>query len=422
MENLKPIFSPQFEVEIRCHFDSADDAYKTVPFLHSCLRHEMIWSSSIYGQEFFKAGKLLRVSKTTVDNKTQYYLGWKGCDTGTFANIREEIDEVITAGITGSEILRKLGAQNSTLSRKDITAALKFLGYQKFMSFRGYDLFGDYKPLNVSMKLLNCRSLKWPVLLEIEKAAKTREDALIKEAELHDFCDRFGLHDRLVREEPPTLLYAALFGGKIPLQVSNAWDGIYRSRGVIATTPHQDMPAIVHLLKDRTASTILDLGSGTGRHLIYLARNGFTVFGLDNSPEAIALSRKWLTDEGLSANLQLQSMYDKLPFGDSFFDAVISVQAIHHADILAIRQSVKEITRVLKSGGFLFVTVPKLVNQARNYRQIEPNTLMPVDGMEKGLPHHYFTPDEMREVFAEFNVTDIHLDDTNHYCLWAFKR
>ena len=38
------------------------------------------------------------MSKTIVDGKTKYYLGWKGCDTGTFANIREEIDEVITAG------------------------------------------------------------------------------------------------------------------------------------------------------------------------------------------------------------------------------------------------------------------------------------------------------------------------------------
>lgn len=211
MEKSKPIFNPHLEAEIRCHFDSSADAYKIIPFLHSCLCHEMVWSSGIYGQEYFKAGKLLRMSKTTVDGKTKYYLGWKGCDTGTFANIREEIDEVITEGITDSEILKKLGSQNRTQSHKAISAELNLLGHHKFMSFRGYDLFGDYKPLDVSMKLLTCRSLKWPILLEIEKTAKTREDALIKEAELHDFCDRFNLHDRLVKDEPPTLLYAARF-------------------------------------------------------------------------------------------------------------------------------------------------------------------------------------------------------------------
>ena len=151
------------------------------------------------------------MSKTTVDGKTKYFMGWKGGDTGTFANIREEIDEVITEGITDSEILGKLGSQNRTLSRKEIGAELQLLGHHKFMSFRGYDLFGDYKPLDVSMKLLNCSSLRWPILVEIEKAAKTKEDALTKEAELRDFCARYSLHDRLVREEPPTLLYAARF-------------------------------------------------------------------------------------------------------------------------------------------------------------------------------------------------------------------
>jgi hypothetical protein len=47
--------------------------------------------------------------------------------------------------------------------------------------------------------------------VEIEKGAKTKEDALVRESELRDFCDRFSLHDRLVKEEPPTLLYAARF-------------------------------------------------------------------------------------------------------------------------------------------------------------------------------------------------------------------
>jgi hypothetical protein len=120
MENLKSILNPQFEVEIRCHFDTADDAYKVIPFLHSCLRHEMVWSSSFYGQEFFKSGQLLRMSKTTVDNKTKYYLGWKGCDTGTFANIREELDEVITDGIIDSQILRKLGTQKEPWAERTL--------------------------------------------------------------------------------------------------------------------------------------------------------------------------------------------------------------------------------------------------------------------------------------------------------------
>jgi adenylate cyclase class IV len=211
MEKSNTISKPQYEVEIRCHFINPNEAYRTIPFLRASLKHEVVWSSGIYGEEFFKAGKLLRMSKTTVDGKTEYYIGWKGADTGTFANIREEIDEVITGAVTESRILQKLGSQNRTLPRNKISAELKKLGYQRFMSWRGLDLLGDYPPLGVSLKLLTCHALKWPVLLEIEKSAKTQEDAPVRENELRDFCDRFGLHGRLVREEPPTLLYGVRF-------------------------------------------------------------------------------------------------------------------------------------------------------------------------------------------------------------------
>ncbi len=66
----------------------------------------------------------------------------------------------------------------------------------------------------------------------------------------------------------------------------------------------------------------------------------------------------------------MQSMTEKLPYEDAFFDAVVSVQVIHHADIATIRQVVREIGRVLKRGGFLFVTVPKLRNQETAFEQI----------------------------------------------------
>jgi len=152
-----------------------------------------------------------------------------------------------------------------------------------------------------------------------------------------------------------------------------------------------------------------------------LAKNGFSVFGLDASLEGMKVTTRWLADEGLAAELRLQSMTEKSPFEDGFFDAVVSVQVIHHADATTIRGIVEEIGRVLKSGGFLFVTVPRLRNQGETFEQLEPNTYIPLDGQERGLPHHYFTPEELREVFGGYDIEDIHLDAWNHYCLSAFK-
>lgn len=200
-----------------------------------------------------------------------------------------------------------------------------------------------------------------------------------------------------------------------------AWDQIFRQEGRVFTEPHEDMAGIAQLLKERGASTILDLGSGTGRHVVFLTKKGFQVFGLDNSPQGIDIAEKWLGEEGLSADLRLQDMTERLPFEDDFFDAVVSVQVIHHADVATIKGIIKEMERVLKQGGFVFITVPKLQNQGREFRQIEPNTFVPLDGPERGVPHHYFTPEELKELLANFSITDVHLDTINHYCLSAFK-
>lgn len=200
------------------------------------------------------------------------------------------------------------------------------------------------------------------------------------------------------------------------------WEKIFKQKGKVFTEPHEDMESIVQTLKKHGAEKILDLGSGSGRHIVYFAQNGFAVFGLDNSATGLNMTKTRLAKENLSAELVQQEMTDAFPWNDNFFDAVISVQVIHHADTATIRKIISEIGRTLKKNGLIFITVPKLKNQGENFEQIEQNTYIPLDGREKGLPHHYFTPEELKDFFSNFDIADIHIDKNNHYCLLAFKR
>jgi hypothetical protein len=47
---------------------------------------------------------------------------------------------------------------------------------------------------------------------------------------------------------------------------------------------------------------------------------------------------------------------------------------------------------------------------------------MPLDGREKGLLHHFFTPEELQALFSGFEIKDTHLDKGQHYCLTAVKK
>ena len=205
-------------------------------------------------------------------------------------------------------------------------------------------------------------------------------------------------------------------------QIENPWESVFRQSGRVFLEPHEDMAKLATMLEKRKAKTVLDLGCGTGRHIIFFTKQGFDVYGLDSSTQGLKLTKDWLEEEALCANLSLQNMSESLPYPNNFFDAVISVQVIHHGTLTAIRKVTQEIDRVLKPGGLLFVTVTKLKNQAGSFEQIEPNTFVPLDGREKGLPHHYFTPETLSDEFGNYQVESIRIDSEMHYCFTGLKR
>jgi len=201
-----------FEVEIRCHFDKPEEVYETLPFVHSCLHGEVEipWATSFFGLTLFKSGQLLRAGEAVHHGQVIHFLTWKGPDIGSFANIRREISERFTREITNSTILKRLGGAEGTLTPDDLVQELERLGHRQFMAFQGTDLAGYDAHLGVKVKLMFCSAIKWPLILELEKAANTEDEANRCEQALHKLCVQFQLQSRLLQEEPPSLLYEAL--------------------------------------------------------------------------------------------------------------------------------------------------------------------------------------------------------------------
>ncbi len=199
------------------------------------------------------------------------------------------------------------------------------------------------------------------------------------------------------------------------------WDEIFQHKGKVFENPHEDIPHLVTIFKAQRVKRILDLGCGSGRHIIYLARQNFEVYGIDSSPTGIDLTRSWMKKERLEANLNIGDIYKELPYIEAFFDAVISVQVIHHNTAENILRLVAEVERVLRMKGLFFATVPASRHQAKRFCQIEQNTYIPLDGKEEGIPHYYFDESQIRRFFSAFNISDIHVDSIDHYCFLGEK-
>ncbi len=203
------------------------------------------------------------------------------------------------------------------------------------------------------------------------------------------------------------------------------WDKIFKEKGKYFNKPQKDMPRIVRLFKKHQVKIVLDLGCGSGRHTVFLAKHGFKTYGFDISQHGIKIAKNWLKNDGFKANLKIGSIYKKLPYKDSFFDAVISIRTIHHAKIKSVRKLIKEIERVLKPTGLIFITVAKpgrpvaCGGKMVKSRMIAPRTYLALEGKERGAIHYLYNKALLRKDFRNFKIYNIWFDSSTkkHYCL-----
>ena len=204
------------------------------------------------------------------------------------------------------------------------------------------------------------------------------------------------------------------------------WDSIFTEKGKVFIEPHPEIERISKIFQERGVKRILDLGCGTGRHLIFLSKKGFEVYGMDASAKALEIAQEWLDEENLDIKLFLNRMENRFPYDDNFFDAIMSIQVIHHNLMKNIIFTVNEISRILKPKGLIYITFPKLGGGSKlddwELKEIEKGTYIPQAGKEKGLPHHFFTIEEIFQVFHSYELLEINLDGTHHRAILGIKK
>ena len=189
--------------------------------------------------------------------------------------------------------------------------------------------------------------------------------------------------------------------------ISHPWELIYKREGRIFTKPFPGFKVVVEKFSQHHCRRILDLGCGNGRHVVALTEEGFNTIGLDISSSGLRLTRVWLEEEGLQTSLVSADMRQYLPFTADSFDGILSTQVIHHALLSELRVTIAEIWRILENGGIAFVTVAGRKHENEAYEEVEPGTYVPLNGTEKGLPHHIFIEDELRSEFGVFQIREI---------------
>lgn len=165
--------------------------------------------------------------------------------------------------------------------------------------------------------------------------------------------------------------------------------------------------------------SILDLGCGVGRHVIYLGGLGFQMAGTDISPTGVKVTETAAASQNIPFDGRVADM-TTIPWPDATFDAALSTSTIHHHLRAGIVQALAEVWRVLKPGGLFLVDFPctdTIVYQglresvaAAQVLEVEPNTFVDerveedVDGF---LPHHFCDEADIRDLLGKFEIINL---------------
>jgi SAM-dependent methyltransferase len=196
------------------------------------------------------------------------------------------------------------------------------------------------------------------------------------------------------------------------------WEGLWQQAGTrrLWVVPDRHVVALVRDWKGEGGiRRVWDLGCGTGRHGLLLAREGFDVYVSDPSETAVRVCADQLRAENLDAQVWRGDVSD-VPYRDEFFDAVIAFNSIYHGTTRDLKGAIWLLGRKLRPAGVCFVTLPSRRNRLYGKgRAVEPHTfisqglfpqLFPHAG-EQGIPHHFCSEDETRALFAEFELVSL---------------
>jgi len=191
--------------------------------------------------------------------------------------------------------------------------------------------------------------------------------------------------------------------------------------------PHPYLAIVSEFFERNNVEKILDIGCGLGSNLLFLARKGFNMTGIDISAEAIKRLQERTELDKLNIPLFVGD-FRTLPFSNESFEGVICIQTLQHGYTKDVQKGIEEISRVLKPQGFLFLTVPGRVTHGKvRYSlietacKVEERVYIPTKGNEIGIPHFIFNMKTIRQFLRNYQILFKWRDENDYYCVLAKK-
>ncbi len=178
--------------------------------------------------------------------------------------------------------------------------------------------------------------------------------------------------------------------------------------------PESEVKEIAELLGNIGASTAMDLGCGIGRHSLFLASLGYSVFALDRSSAGVDFARSLAQNQMRPIHFVTGLMTD-LPCAGERFDYLLAWNVIYHGNRDAVQKSLIEVHRVLRPGGIFQGTMLSKNNHLFGQgREVAADTFVFEKQPDKSHPHFYCNQTELAALLDPMEL--LRVNDLEHEC------
>jgi len=201
----------------------------------------------------------------------------------------------------------------------------------------------------------------------------------------------------------------------------NYWDISYQNKDNYLLYPNEEVIRFFNkYIKRRTQikikkknKVVLDLGCGSGRHILYCIENGYFPIGLDLSKVALNQAKAYLRSKKYILNKNyktIKSNSSKISIKSNKIDYLISHGTLDSMPDNDIKKTVKELFRVMKrnSLGYVDLISDKVKRKGKFLNKYDQ---LINEKHEKNTIQSYFNLKRIKRTFSKFKILEIYRMD-----------
>lgn len=192
------------------------------------------------------------------------------------------------------------------------------------------------------------------------------------------------------------------------------WSAFYaRGHGRLGFSSFaSEVESFVRLVQGRGACpVVLDIGAGTGEITGELLTAGLSVVAAEPDPSARHVLCSTYGHEP-RCTVDARSALQLATAGQDY-DGAIAVRSINHGSAPNVARNIRSLGSLVKPGGPLLLHIASDRDfRLRLARELRPDTYVPIDGPEEGIPHVFLGLEELVGLLSgAFEVVSHRLDE-----------